>query len=67
MSKIITLEIPETEARSLEAALDQALIALRQLDADTNNGREERIALLRAETHVLMDQIRAMLHVEEAV
>jgi hypothetical protein len=65
MSKTIALEIPEAEASSLEAALDRALAALRCANDEAAEGREERISRLRAETHVLMEQIRAELHVEE--
>lgn len=68
MSRSITLEIPEAEAVSLEAALDKALAALRGLDTESDEGRGERITRLRAETHVLLEQIRSELrHVEEAV
>ena len=66
MSRSITL--PEAEAVSLEAALDRALAALRRLDTESDEGRGERIARLRAETHVLLEQIRSELrHVEETV
>ncbi|HJZ69023.1 MAG TPA: hypothetical protein VKF81_12940 [Blastocatellia bacterium] len=67
MSRSITLEIPEKEAASLETALDQALSALRWLDDEETRERDERISRLRAETHVLMEQIRKDLHVEEAL
>ncbi len=66
MEKSVTLEIPESEAFSLEAALDDALLALRGLD-DGFDAREEHMTRLRAETHVLMEQIRAELHVEKTV
>lgn len=66
MSKTIALEIPETEVSSMESALDRTLAALRQTNTEaTDSRREERISRLRAETHVLMEQIRAELHVEE--
>jgi hypothetical protein len=67
MSRTITLEIPESEARTLEAAIDEALAALRSLESEGENERQDRIDRLRAETHVLMDQIRAELHVEETI
>lgn len=67
MSGSITLEIPEQEASSLESALDAALAALRVMDAEESHAREDRIVRLRAETHVLMEQIRRELHVEEAL
>ena len=67
MSRSITLEIPEKEASSLESALDKALAALRGIDDEESRAREERIIRLRAETHVLMEQIRKELHVEETV
>jgi hypothetical protein len=66
MSKSITLEISEAEAASLESSLDELLIALRRLD----EGHEQRwneIDHLRAETHVMMDQIKATLNVEKAL
>ncbi len=67
MSRNITLEIPEKEASSLESALDEALTALRGIDDEESREREERIVRLRAETHVLMEQIRKELHVEETL
>ena len=66
MEKSIALEIPESEATSLEAALDAALLTLRRLDEEFD-ARDQRMTRLRAETHVLMDQIRAEMHVEEVV
>jgi hypothetical protein len=65
MSKTIALEIPEAEALSIESALDKALTALRSVNSEANEEREERISRLRAETHVLMEQIRTELHVAE--
>jgi hypothetical protein len=65
MSKTIALEIPEAEASSLESALDRALAALRNTNSEATEEREEKISRLRAETHVLMEQIRTELHVEE--
>lgn len=67
MSKTIPLEIPEAEASSLESALDRALSALRNVNSEVTDEREERISRLRAETHVLMEQIRTELHVEESL
>lgn len=67
MSRNITLEIPEKEASSLESVLDEALTALRGIDDEESREREERIVRLRAETHVLMEQIRKELHVEETL
>jgi len=67
MSRSITLEIPEKEASSLETALDQALAALRSIDDEESRERDERVMRLRAETHVLMEQIRKELHVEETL
>jgi hypothetical protein len=67
MSKTISLEIPEDEVPSFESALDRALAALRQANSEASDEREERISNLRAETHVLMEQIRAELHVEETI
>ena len=66
MSRSVPLGIPEKEASSLEAALDKALTALREID-DESREREERIVCLRAETHVLMKEIRKELHVEETL
>lgn len=65
MSKTVALEIPEADVSSLESALDRALAALRSANGEAAEEREERISRLRAETHVLMEQIRAELHVEE--
>lgn len=67
MSRNITLEIPEKEASSLEIALDAALAALRGIDDEESRERDERVMRLRAETHVLMEQIRKELHVEETL
>jgi glutamate mutase epsilon subunit len=66
MSKSITLEISEAEAANLESSIDQLLKALRQLD----EGHEQRwpeVERLKAETHVIMEQIRATLNVEKAL
>jgi hypothetical protein len=65
MSKSIALEIPEAEVSALESALDRALSALRNTNSELTDERAERISRLRAETHVLMEQIRSELHVEE--
>ena len=65
MSKTIALEIPEAEVSSLESALDKALAALRSANGEAADEREERISRLRAETHILMQQIRTELNVEE--
>lgn len=67
MSRSITLEIPEKEASSLETALDAALAALRRIDDEESHERDERVMRLRAETHVLMEQIRKELHVEKTL
>ena len=61
MSKTIAVEIPEAEASSLESALDRTLAALRSANGEATEEREERISRLRAETHVLMEQIRIEL------
>ena len=65
MSKSITLEISEAEAASLESSLDELLKALRRLD-DEHPQRWNEIDSLRAETHVMMDQIKATLNVGKA-
>lgn len=65
MSKTIALEIPEAEVSSLESALDKTLAALRSANSEADDERDGRISRLRAETHVLMEQIRTELHVEE--
>lgn len=67
MSRSIALEIGEKEVSSFEAALDKALEALRSIDDDESRERDERVVRLRAETHVLMEQIRQELHVEETI
>jgi hypothetical protein len=66
MSKSITLEISEAEAANLESSIDQLLKALRQLD----EGHEQRwpeVERLKAETHVMMEQIGATLNVEKTL
>lgn len=67
MSRSIIIEIPEKEVASIEAALDEALAALRGMDDEESRARDERIMRLRAETHVLMEQTRKELHVEKTV
>ena len=67
MSRSINLEIPDQEVSFIESALDEALTALRRIDDAESREREERIGRLRAETHVLMEQIRKELHVEETL
>ena len=66
MSKSITLEIPEGEAANLESSLDELLKALRRLDEGHEQGWK-RIGHLRAETHVMMDQIKAAFNVEKTL
>lgn len=66
MSKSITLEISETEAANLESSLDELLKALRRLD-EGHEQRWKEIGDLRAETHVMMDQIKATLNVEKTL
>ena len=64
MSKSFTLEIPETEAANFESALDDLLKALRRLDEE-HEQRWEKVARLKAETQLMMEQIEAQLHVEK--
>jgi len=66
MSKNIVLEIPESEAADLETALDQLLNELRKLDHQESVGAEE-FSRLKAETRVMMEQIKATLNVEKAI
>jgi hypothetical protein len=66
MNKSITLEISEAEAANLETSLDELLRALRRLDEE-HEQRWEQIGYLRAETHVMMEQIQATLNVEKAL
>jgi hypothetical protein len=63
MSKSVILEIPEAEVANLETALDQLLSALRRLD-DEHQARWEEVDRLKAETHLMMEQIRAALTVD---
>ncbi len=65
MSETITIEIPKEELPSLEAALDEALAALRKLDDDSARARRERIRRLQAETRMLIDQIGKAPSVEK--
>ncbi len=65
MSETITIEIPKDELPSLEAALDEALAALRKLDDDSARARRERIRRLQAETRMLIDQIGKAPSVEK--
>ncbi len=57
MGETVTIEIPKDELPSLEAALDEALAALRQLDDERARARRERIRRLQVETRMLIDQI----------
>jgi hypothetical protein len=66
MSKSVTLEIPAAEAANLEAALDELLGELRKLD-QRPDPTWETINRLKAETHVIMDQIKARLNVEKTL
>ncbi len=59
-------KISEAEAANLETSIDQLLKALRQLD----EGHEQRwpeVERLKAETHVMMEQIRTTLNVEKTL
>jgi hypothetical protein len=66
MSKSVTLEIPAAEAANLEAALDELLGELRKLDQQPDP-TWETINRLKAETHVIIDQVRARLNVEKSL
>ena len=50
------LDIPEVEAANIESALDNLLTALRRLDEE-HEPRWEEIERLKAETHLMMDQL----------
>lgn len=67
MSETITIEIPKDELPSLEAALDEALAALRKLDDERSRARQERIMRLQSETRTLIDQIDKSLNVEKTL
>ena len=67
MSETITIEIPKDELPSLEAALDEALAALRKLDDERARARQERIRRLQNETRTLIDQIDKSLNVEKTL
>ncbi len=67
MSETITIEIPKEELPSLEAALDEALAALRKLDDERARARQERIRRLQNETRTLIDQIDKSLNVEKTL
>ena len=66
MSKSITLEISEAEAANLELSMDELLKALRRLD-EGHEQRWKEVDHLKAETHMMMEQIRATLNVEETL
>ena len=67
MRETITIEIPKEELPSLEAALDEALAALRKLDDERARARQERIRRLKNETRTLIDQIDKSLNVEKTL
>ena len=67
MRETITIEIPKEELPSLEAALDEALAALRKLDDERARARQERIRRLQNETRTLIDQIDKSLNVEKTL
>lgn len=64
MAKGITLDMTEREAATLESALDDLLTALKWLDEE-NDPTTEKIRKLKAETHLLMEQIRNSFNVEK--
>jgi hypothetical protein len=66
MAKGISIEMTEREAATLESALDDLLAALKRLDEE-NDPTAERIRMLKAETHLLMQQIRGSLDVEKTI
>lgn len=66
MAKGITIEMTEREAATLETALDDLLAALKRLDEE-NDPTAERIKKLKAETHLLMEQIRNAFDVEKTL
>jgi hypothetical protein len=63
MSKSITLDLAEAEAAHLDQLLDEVLATLRRSE-ETGAIRQARIEQLRAETHVLLDQIKAELDIQ---
>jgi len=67
MGKTITLVIPEGEARSFEAALDELLAVLGKFDEPEARERDEEMLRLQAETRLLIDQINRRLHVEKVL
>ena len=66
MSKSITLEIPESEAANFESMVDRLPGALRHLDEE-HDQRWEQIERLKAETHLMLEQIKAGLNVEKTI
>jgi hypothetical protein len=60
MSDSVSVEMTQAEAGRLERAIEEALVALRRLE-EGEESRQQRIERLRAETQVLLEQIRAEL------
>jgi septal ring factor EnvC (AmiA/AmiB activator) len=60
MEKMIVLEIPEEEVPKLEVSLAQAIARLEELEAE-HVARQQRIALLSAESDQILESIKRSL------
>lgn len=60
MEKMTTLEIPEEEVPKLEVSLAQAIARLEEMEAE-HAARQQRMALLQAESEQILEDIKRSL------
>lgn len=60
MEKMTVLEIPEAEVPKLEVSLAQAIARLEEMEAE-HVARQQRIALLQAESEQILEDIKRSL------
>jgi hypothetical protein len=60
MNQTLTIEIPEAESARFASAIEKLATALRQIEQD-DEPRWQEIDQLRAETNVLLKQIKEMI------
>jgi len=63
MDKSLTLDMTPEEASQLGAMIEQCLKAIREANDRMDRDEAARVRL-KAETRVLLDQIKTVLHVE---
>jgi hypothetical protein len=63
MNQTLTIEIPEAESARFTSMIEKLAAALQQIESD-DKPRWQEMGRLRAETNVLLKQIKEMMNVE---